>query len=118
MKRLIQREIIAVVNQLHEDFNIMYQAEVDKEYAKLTADKLSKSMKKRARLLDAFVYGGEYDDFANRFKSALLTKAHRIVKARVSTFDYHKVYDQVVMSQIDATDLNVLLKDIRTSLNI
>lgn len=120
MKRLINREIWAVVNMLEREFNDMIDVETEKEYKTLTSNGLSKSMKKRAKLMDAFVYGGANDTFANIFKYELKLKARETVYARlkVSGFNRVHVYDQVVLSQVDSQDLTDLLKGIRTSLNL
>lgn len=120
MKRLINREIWAVVNMLEKEFSNMVDAEVEKEYKILTSNALSKSMKKRAKLIDAFIYGGATDTFANIFKYELRAKAKQTVYARLKTKGFNRldVYDQVVLSQVDSKDLTDLLKDIRTSLNI
>lgn len=115
MKRLIHREIQALSTQIINNKRIEDNKKVELEYQKLIKDPLYKTMKKRARLLDAFLFMGENDIVEKILKHNLMYRAEK--NAKVTYINSRDVYDTLVIAQIDAKDLTDLTQIVKNKLN-
>lgn len=114
MKRLIKRELYTVADVILRELRAQREALIESEYQKLRATPHYKSMKKRARSVDSYLYRGESELHYNLFESQV---HENIVEDLNSKFGQvptrSMIVEKLILEQIEPNDLNQLITTVK-----
>ena len=116
MKRLIKRELYTVAELIVTDLRKERAEKIESEFITLKKTPLYKTMKRRARSLDAYLYAGEKEAFLSTFESAMRYRISVNLNQKYGNVPIvREVVAKLILQQIDATDLASLVNQVKAT---